>query len=183
VINGVFILVENQYGKNDVVTIGGVTGLVEDINLRRTTLRDLDGTVHFVPHSQVEVASNWTKGYSRVNLDVAVTYESDLDRVIEVINGVGRELAADPAFAARIKEPPHVLRVDGFIDGGINLKVVGDTAPIEQWTVMGELRLRLKRAFDAEGIAMPSSVRALQMATATLSQPAPRRGRRTEETR
>ncbi|HEY7466618.1 MAG TPA: hypothetical protein VIB47_07985, partial [Dehalococcoidia bacterium] len=88
-----------------------------------------------------------------------------------------------PAFAARIKEPPHVLRVDSFTDGGINLKVVGDTAPIEQWTVMGELRLRLKRAFDAEGIAMPSSVRALQMATATLSQPAPRRGRRTEETR
>lgn len=64
VINGVFILVENQYGKNDVVTIAGVTGLVEDINLRRTTLRDLDGTVHFVPHSQVEVASNWTKGFS-----------------------------------------------------------------------------------------------------------------------
>ncbi|HEY7466940.1 MAG TPA: mechanosensitive ion channel family protein [Dehalococcoidia bacterium] len=184
VINGLFILVENQYGRNDVVTIAGVTGLVEDINLRRTTLRDLDGTVHFVPHSQVEVASNWTKGYSRVNLDVAVTYESDLDRVIEVINRVGRELAEDPAFAARIKQAPHVLRVDSFTDGGISLKVIGDTAPIEQWTVMGELRLRLKRAFDAEGIAMPSSLKALQMATAAAAaQPEQRRGRRTQETR
>jgi small conductance mechanosensitive channel len=77
-----------------------------------------------------------------------------------------------------------VLRVDSFTDGGISLKVIGDTAPIEQWTVMGELRLRLKRAFDAEGIAMPSSLKALQMATAAAAaQPEQRRGRRTQETR
>ena len=177
VINGVFILVENQYGKNDVVTIAGVTGLVEDINLRRTTLRDLDGTVHFVPHSQVEVASNWTKGFSRVNMNIAVAYESDLDRVIEVINRVGREMAEDAAFAGKIKDPPHVLRVDRFGDTGVELKIIGDTAPIEQWTVMGELRLRLKKAFDAEGIVMPSTARAAQMAAAAaLSQEAAKRG-------
>jgi small conductance mechanosensitive channel len=175
VINGVFILVENQYSKNDVVTIAGVTGLVEDINLRRTTLRDLDGTVHFVPHNQVNVTSNWTKGFSRVNLNIAVAYESDLDRVIEVVNRVGREMAEDEAYAGKIKDPPHVLRVDGFADTGIELKVVGDTAPIEQWTVMGELRLRLKKAFDAEGIVMPSTARAAQMAAAALSADAAKR--------
>jgi len=166
VINGVFILAENQYGKNDVVTVAGVTGLVEDISLRRTVLRDLDGTVHFIPHSQVGVASNWTKGFSRVNLNVAVAYESDLDRVIEVIDRVGKEMAEDAAFAGKIKDPPHVLRVDSFGESGIELKVVGDTAPIEQWAVMGELRLRLKKAFDAEGIAMPPSLRAMQVVTA-----------------
>ena len=166
VINGVFILVENQYGKNDVVTIAGVTGLVEDINLRRTTLRDLDGTVHFVPHSQVEVASNWTKGFSRVNLNVSVAYESDLDHVIDVIDRIGKEMAQDPGFAGKIKDPPHVLRVDKFADTGVELKIVGNTAPIEQWTVMGELRLRLKKAFDADGIVMPSTTRAAQLAAA-----------------
>jgi small conductance mechanosensitive channel len=165
-INGMFILVENQYGRNDVVTIAGVTGLVEDINLRRTTLRDLDGTVHFVPHSQVEVASNWTKGFSRVNLNVTVSYDSNLDHVIEVVNRVGKELAEDPAFMTLIKEPPHVLRVDGFRETGIDIKVVGETVPIEQWTVMGELRLRLKKAFDAEGIVIPSPMRMAQFAAA-----------------
>ncbi|HWC28890.1 MAG TPA: mechanosensitive ion channel family protein [Dehalococcoidia bacterium] len=166
IINGGFILIENQYGRNDVVTIAGVTGLVEDINLRRTILRDLDGTVHFVSHSQIGVASNWTKGFSRVNLNIAIAYEADIDRAIEVINRVGKELAEEEAFVEKIKVPPHVLRVDALSDTGIELKVVGDTAPIEQWTVMGELRLRLKKAFDAEGIVMPSAARAMQMATA-----------------
>jgi small conductance mechanosensitive channel len=166
VINGGFILVENQYGRNDVVTIAGVTGLVEDINLRRTTLRDLDGVVHFVPHSQVDVASNWTKGFSRVNLNVAVAYDSDLDRVFELIDRVGKEMAEDEAFAGKIKVPPHALRVDRFSENGVEIKIVGDTEPIEQWTVMGALRLRLKRAFDAEGIIMPSNVRAMQIAAA-----------------
>jgi small-conductance mechanosensitive channel len=163
VINGSFILIENQYGRNDVVTIGGVTGLVEDINLRRTVLRDLDGTVHFVPHSQVAVASNWTKGFSRVNLNVSVAYESDLERVIEVINRVGQEMAEDPAYTGKIMNPPHVLRVDGFGASGIDIKIIGDTAPIEQWQVMGDLRLRLKKAFDAEGIVIPYPQRVLHV--------------------
>jgi len=155
VINGVFILVENQYGKNDVVSIGGISGLVEDINLRRTVLRDLDGTVHFIPHSQIGTTSNLTKGYSRVNFNVRVAYDSDIDKVFEVIDRVGKELAADPAFSAMIKDPPHALRVDNFTDTAIEVKVLGDTLPIEQWTVMGEMRRRLKKAFDEEGIVIP----------------------------
>jgi small conductance mechanosensitive channel len=176
IINGGFILIENQYGKNDVVTIAGVTGLVEDINLRRTTLRDLDGIVHFVPHSQIGVASNWTKNFSRVNLNVTVAYDSDLERVIAVINRVGAEMAQDPLFAATIMQPPQFLRVDGFSDAGIEIKIIGETAPIEQWPVMGELRLRLKKAFDAEGIIMTSNVRAMQLAAAAaMSQEAEKR--------
>lgn len=112
-----------------------------------------------------------------MNMNIAVAYESDLDRVIEVINRVGREMAEDAAFAGKIKDPPHVLRVDRFGDTGVELKIIGDTAPIEQWTVMGELRLRLKKAFDAEGIVMPSTARAAQMAAAAaLSQEAAKRG-------
>jgi len=171
VINGIFILAENQYGVGDVITVAGITGVVEDLNLRRTVLRDLDGVVHSVSHGQVEVTSNWTKSYSRVNLNVGVAYDSNLDHVIEVINRVGQELAADPEFSARITDPPHVLRVDNFGDSSIDLKIIGETAPIEQWGIMGELRLRLKKAFDAEGIEIPFPQRTVHMAVAAASPP------------
>jgi small-conductance mechanosensitive channel len=155
VINGLFILVENQYAKGDVVNIAGMGGLVEDINLRRTVLRDLDGTVHFVPHGEIKTASNLTKGFSRVNLNVGVAYDSDIDHVFRVIDRVGEELAADPEWAPMVKAPPRALRVDAFADSAIEVKVVGETEPIQQWAVTGELRRRLKRAFDAEGIVIP----------------------------
>jgi small conductance mechanosensitive channel len=158
VINGLFILVENQYAEGDVVEISGIAGLVEDINLRRTVLRDMDGTVHFVPHSQIANTSNLSKAYSRINLNVRVAYESDLEQVIEVINRVGKELAASPIWGPQIKTPPQALRVDNFGDSGIEIKVVGDTEPIQQWGITGELRLRLKKAFDAEGIIMPHAL-------------------------
>jgi len=171
IINGTFILVENQYGVGDVVTVGGITGVVQDINLRRTILRDMDGVVHSVGHGQVDITSNWTKSFSRVNLNVAVSYTTDLDRAIEVINGVGKELAEDPMYKGRIIDAPHVLRVDAFAESGIELKIIGDTAPIEQWTIMGELRLRLKKAFDAEGIEIPFPQRTVHVSAAPVRPP------------
>ncbi len=171
IINGMFILIENQYGVGDVVTIASITGVVEDLNLRRTILRDLDGTVHSVGHGQVDITSNWTKSYSRVNLNVGVAYDSNLDHVIQVINRVGKELADDPDYSSKITDPPHVLRVDNFGDSSIDLKIIGETAPIEQWGIMGELRLRLKKAFDAEGIEIPFPQRTLHMAVANATPP------------
>jgi len=165
-INGLFILMDNEYSQGDVVTIAGITGIVEDLNLRRTVLRDLDGTVHFVPHSSIEVSSNWTKDYSRINLTVGVAYESNLDHVISVINRVGRAFAEDPEFAPKIISAPQVLRVDNFGDSAIDIKVLGDTKPLEQWALMGHLRLRLKRAFDEEGIVIPYPQRTLHLDTA-----------------
>lgn len=155
IIAGLFILLENQYRKGDVVRIADTMGLVEDINLRRTTLRDTDGIVHTVPNGEIRVASNFTKGYSRVNLNISVAYGEDLDRVIAVINRVGRELAEDPIWSAQILTPPQVLRVDKFGESGIEIKVVGDTKPLQQWATMGQLRLRIKKAFDQEGIQIP----------------------------
>lgn len=165
-INGLFILMDNEYSQGDVVTIAGITGIVEDLNLRRTVLRDLDGTVHFVPHSSIEVSSNWTKDYSRINLTIGVAYESNLDHVISVINRVGRAFAQEPEFAPKIISAPQVLRVDNFGDSSIDIKVLGDTKPLEQWALMGHLRLRLKRAFDEEGIVIPYPQRTLHLDTA-----------------
>jgi len=156
ILAGVFILMENQYHRvGDVVRIADVAGLVEDINLRRTVLRDLDGIVHVVPNGEIRVASNFTKDWSRVNLNVSVAYGEDLDRVISVINRVGKELAEDIKWAPLILTPPQVLRVDNLGDSGIEIKILGETKPIRQWDVMGELRRRLKKAFDEEGIEIP----------------------------
>jgi small conductance mechanosensitive channel len=155
IIAGLFIIMENQYRKGDVVRIADVAGLVEDINLRRTILRDLDGIVHVVPNGEIRVASDFTKGWSRVNMNISVSYNTDLEKAIAVINRVGAELAREPQWAPLILTPPQALRVDKLGDSGIEIKILGDTKPIEQWKVMGELRLRLKKAFDEEGIEIP----------------------------
>ncbi|MDD4858612.1 MAG: mechanosensitive ion channel [Dehalococcoidales bacterium] len=155
IIAGIFILMENQYRVGDVVKIADVSGLVEEVNLRKTVLRDLDGIVHHVPNGEIRVASNLTRHYSRVNLNISVSYNTDLDHAIDVINRVCREMAAEEKWAKVIRTTPKVLRVDKLGDSGIELKIIGDVKPIEQWNVMGEMRLRLKKAFDAEGIEIP----------------------------
>jgi moderate conductance mechanosensitive channel len=155
IVAGLFIVVESQYRVGDVIKVADVSGTVESINLRRTILRDVDGIVHVIPHGEIRVASNYTKEWSRVNLNISVGYGEDLDHVISVINKVGRDLADDPNWNLYIIKPPQVLRVNNFGDSGIEIKILGDTQPTQQWAVTGELRLRLKKAFDEEGIEMP----------------------------
>jgi len=154
-IAGIFILIENQYRVGDVAKVADIAGLVEDITLRKTVLRDLDGIVHHIPNGEIKVASNYTRHFSRVNLDVSVAYGTDLDHAISVINRVGQELAADPNWNWRIRTTPQVLRVNKLGDSGIDIKILGDVKPLEQWNIMGELRYRVKKAFDAEGIEIP----------------------------
>ncbi|MFC1947440.1 mechanosensitive ion channel family protein [Chloroflexota bacterium] len=154
-IAGIFILWENQYRVGDVAKVSDVIGLVEDVTLRKTILRDLDGIVHHVPNGEIKVASNYSRHFSRVNLDVSVSYGTDLDHAMAVINSVGEELATDENWRNRLITPPKALRVNKFGDSGIDIKITCDVKPSEQWATMGELRLRLKRAFDAEGIEIP----------------------------
>lgn len=154
-IAGLFIIMENQYRVGDVVCFDKTCGLVEDISLRMTTLRDLDGTVHHIPHGEIKTVSNLTKNFARVNLDIGVAYSSDLEKVISVINRVGEEMAKDPAWKEMILKPPQFLRVSEFADSAIIVKILGETQPIKQWDVAGELRKRIKIAFDKEGIEIP----------------------------
>ncbi|MDH4335024.1 MAG: mechanosensitive ion channel family protein, partial [Chloroflexota bacterium] len=100
-------------------------------------------------------ASNLTSGWSRVNLDVSVAYDSDIPRVTDVLNRIGIELAADPAWSARLLEPPSVLRVDDLGDSAVTLKVTGRVHAGDQWSVSGELRTRILAMFAAEGIEIP----------------------------
>jgi small conductance mechanosensitive channel len=152
---GIFVVLENQYSAGDVVSIAGVQGTVEDFSLRRTTLRDLDGTVHSVPNGQITVASNHTRVWARVNLDIAVAYDTDVERATALIDQVGAELAIDPEWRERLLEEPTVVRMDALGDSALTLKVLGQVRAAEQWAVAGELRKRILAAFSAAGIEMP----------------------------
>lgn len=155
VITGLFIILENQYRIGDVVDFGGTAGLVEDISLRRTVLRDLDGTVHYVPHGEVKTVSNLSKSFSRVNLDIGVAYGSDIERVAATVDRVGRELAEDPNWRDQIISAPRFVRVQDLADSAVVVKVIGDTRPLKQWDVAGEVRRRILAAFAREGIEIP----------------------------
>lgn len=152
---GFFMILENQYRIGDYVGLDQTNGIVENISLRMTTLRDTDGTVHHVPHGDIKRVANFSKDFARINLNIRIGYHTNLEKVIEVVNRTGRELAADPAWAETIIKVPVFLRVDDFQESGIVIKILGETLPLRQWDVTGELRKRLKVAFDREGIEIP----------------------------
>jgi len=155
VITGLFMILENQYRIGDVVKIDGTEGVVQDITLRKTTLRDMDGTVHHINHGSIVLVSNLSKDFARVNIEIGIAYDTDLEHLIRVINRTGTELAADPVFRESIISPPKFLRVQRFDQSAIIIKILGDTKPLKQWEIAGELRKRLKIAFDKEGIEIP----------------------------
>jgi len=154
-LHGFFIVMEDWYRVGEVAVIQGTGGLVENITLRRTVLRDLNGTLHIFPNSRVEQASNMTRDWSRVNLDVTVAYKENLNNVIQVINEVGQGLKDDPTWGQDLLTTPAVTRVNNLGDHGVEIKILADTKPIKQWGLMGELRKRLKDRFDEEDIEIP----------------------------
>lgn len=164
IITGLFLIMENQYRIGDVVNIDGTGGLVEDVSLRKTTLRDLDGTVHHIPHGEVKKVSNLSKTFARVNLDVGVAYDSNMEKVIEVVNRVGNELAEDPLYREFINKPPQFLRVNSLGDSSVVVKILGETKPLKQWEIMGELRKRILIAFRNEHIEIPFPQRVIHNA-------------------
>lgn len=161
---GLFIIIENQYREGDVVCLDGTCGLVEDINLRQTILRDLDGIVHYISNGEIKKASNLSKQFARINLNIGISYKENLDKIIGVVNKVGKELAEDPQWKDLILKPPQFLRVDDFGESAIIIKILGETKPLKQWDVTGELRKRIKIAFDKKGIEIPFPQRVIHRA-------------------
>ncbi|MFH1753998.1 MAG: mechanosensitive ion channel domain-containing protein [Candidatus Omnitrophota bacterium] len=162
-INGLFILLEDQYRINDVVKLGEYGGLVEDINLRITTLRDLEGRVIIVPNGEIKTVVNYTKGYAQALLDIGVAYKENVDRVMEVIKDVGQGMRKDEYFGRLILDDLEMLGVDNFADSAVIIKFRMKTLPIKQWEVMREFRRRLKNKFDELGIEIPFPHRTLYM--------------------
>jgi small conductance mechanosensitive channel len=155
VIAGFFILMEDQFHVGDVIQAAGVSGQVERMSLRTTIVRDLQGTVHFIPNGEIKVASNLTKEWSRAVLEVGIDYQEDLDRTLHVLAEVGRELAADASFGPMVLEPLQVLGVESLGESQVTLRLLLKTLPSKQWEVARELRRRIKYRFDREKIAVP----------------------------
>ncbi len=155
VIAGFFILLEDQFHVGDVIQAAGVSGQVEHMTLRMTIVRDLQGTVHFIPNGEIKVASNLTKQWSRAVLEIGVRYEEDVDHVIAVLTEVGRSLADDEVFGKMVLEPPQVLGVEGLTDSQVTIRILAKTLPLKQWEVAREFRRRIKARFDREGIQTP----------------------------
>lgn len=154
-LNGIFILSENQFAKGDVVTIAGVTGTVEDVTLRRTLIRDVDGVVYTVPNSSITVAANFTRDFAKVRVTVPVAAASDLAEVRRIADEVGQQLASEPEYRDRILAPPQYLRVDSIDANGVGVQVNGTVRPGSQWEIAGVLRARLLEALRANGIKTP----------------------------
>src|SRR3972149_1936469 len=158
---GFMILMENQYAVNDVVKIGDVAGLVERITLRLTVLRSLDGRVHFIPNGHIVTVTNMTHGWSRALFDIGVAYKEDVDRVMQLLVELGKELRRDPDFRHMIMEQPEMLGVDQLGDSAVVIKYYIKTRPLMQWTVKREMLRRIKKKFDELGIEIPFPHRTL----------------------
>lgn len=154
-ISGLFIILENQYRIGDVVSFDNTGGLVEEITLRMTTIRDQDGTVHHIPHGEIKKVSNLSKNFSRVNLNIGISYDSDLEKVIALINEIGAEMAKDELWKDTIIKAPQFLRVNDLGESSIIIKILGETTPLHQWEVTGELRKRILITFRQKGIEIP----------------------------
>jgi small conductance mechanosensitive channel len=153
--SGFMVLMEDQYGINDVVRIGDVAGVVEKITLRMTVIRDLEGIVHFIPHGTISHVSNLTHGWSRALFSICIAYKEDPRRVMQVLLDLALEMRHDPVFGSHILEDPEMLGVDNFNDSSIEIKFFLKTKPLQQWPVRRELLVRIKRRFDELGIEIP----------------------------
>ena len=154
-INGLLIILEDQYAVGDVVTIGEVGGLVENLNLRITQLRDGDGRLITIPNSFVDIVANHSNGWSRSDLKIPVAYQTNVDEAIELIERVATEMYQDGKCRDNILEPPLVLGIEDFAERGFIVRLWFKTEPLKQWDISREFRRRLKNAFEAAGIALP----------------------------
>ncbi|HPR89344.1 MAG TPA: mechanosensitive ion channel family protein [bacterium] len=158
VINGFFILANDQIRVGDAVQIAGKSGEVEQVSLKMTVLRDATGSVHFIPNSTIDIVTNMTKDYSRYLLDVGLPYEQDVEQAYTLIREAGAALLQDPEYAGLVREPVEILGVDTFADYAVKIKVRITTAPGKQWKVGREFNRLLKLRFDAHGFAWPFPV-------------------------
>lgn len=152
---GFFILMEDQFHVGDTVTIANTTGTVEDIQLRVTMLRDLEGNQHFVPNGQILVTSNYTSKYAQPVVDIGVAYEADVDHALEIFEDELKKLSADPGYEGLIIDEPEILGVNELGDSAVILRGRLTTDADQRWAIHREALRRIKNRFDAEGIPIP----------------------------
>ncbi|MCC5601716.1 mechanosensitive ion channel family protein [Nostoc favosum] len=153
-INGFLIILEDQYALGDVITVGNVGGLVENLNLRMTQVRDSEGRLITIPNGEIKVVANLSSRWSRADLTIPIAYQADIEKALKLIESIGFEMDKDPQWERQILETPQVLGIDQFGDRGLIIRVWIKTQPLKQWDVAREFRRRLKVALDEAGISI-----------------------------
>ncbi|MBD2774474.1 mechanosensitive ion channel family protein [Iningainema tapete] len=154
-INGFLIILEDQYALGDVITVGNLGGLVENMNLRITQVRDAEGRLITIPNSEIKIVANLSSRWSRADLNIPIAYNADVNKALKLIETVALDMDRDPRWQEQIIETPQILGVDNFGDRGLIIRVWIKTQPLKQWEVAREFRRRLKVAFDEAGINIP----------------------------
>lgn len=162
-LTGFTIVLEDIIRVGDVVSLGGCTGSVEKITLRKVQLRDFAGIVYTIPFSQITTIQNMTKNFSYAVLDISVDYKHNTDDVIAALKEIDQDLRADTGFKTMILEPIEIVGVDRFADSAVVIKARIKTLPIKQWEVGREFNRRMKMAFDKKGIEIPFPQRVIKM--------------------
>jgi small-conductance mechanosensitive channel len=155
VLNGFIIIVEDLIQVGDVATLGGKSGLIEKITIRKVQLRDLAGTVYTVPFSEVAIVSNLTKDFSYYLMDVGVAYREDTDQVVALLRQIDEQMRAEDEYKDLMLEPIEILGVDRFADSAVIIKARVKTPPLQQWSIGREFNRRMKQLFDRKGIEIP----------------------------
>lgn len=172
-LSGAMMMVEDQYGVGDIVDLGGAIGEVENVGLRVTRVRAIDGTVWYVRNGEILRVGNLSQNWARSVLDIAVGYSEDLDQVRRLLSEVARGLWEDEDYSDIVIEEPEVWGVQNLAPEGVIVRVTLKTAPMQQWAVAREMRERIKARFDQEGITMllPQRVALQQDPAASVKSP------------
>jgi small conductance mechanosensitive channel len=160
-LSGIFMILEDQYGVGDIIDVGEATGTVEAVSLRVTRLRDINGTVWYVPNGEILRVGNQSQNWSRTVLDINVAYQEDLARVRRVLEEIAHDMWEDDELKSQVIEEPSVWGVEALAPDSVTMRVVLKTTPGSQWAVAREMRLRIKARFDHEGIEIPFAQRVI----------------------
>ncbi len=156
-INGLFILFEDQYGVGDHITVGQFTGIVESIGIRTTIIRDFTGDLHLIPNGNVLEVTNHSRGDIRFVVDVKIAYEENVDRAIEIIKETNKSF--QEKHSEELRGDIEVLGIVSLNVTGVTIRVVGRAKPLSQWTMERELRKEIRESLDREGIEVPHLIK------------------------
>jgi moderate conductance mechanosensitive channel len=156
-ISGLFIILENQYRVGDIVELDNAQGRVEQITIRSTVVRDNDGSVHYIPNGVIQHTINKTMGFAKINLLITVPPDTDVDRLADVVNGIGDKMAEEEKWRNKILDPPHFGGINNFTPTTLEIKINGKTQPTAQWNITNELRRRLLTALNKQGMGAEQS--------------------------
>jgi len=153
--NGFFILMEGQFAVGDFIRVGSHSGTVEELSLRRTVIRSMDGAAITIPNSEIRTVENLSKGWSRAVVEAMVAPEADESRVMEIFTEMLENIHEDPEFSDRIVEPANILGMTAVEPNRLVFRAFIKTQPLDQWAISRELQRRIRQRLIAEGIPLP----------------------------